>query len=169
MTDRNRSMYVSDVREFAKANPLETVEGLTGAVVQAWISSLDIAPKTINRKLSSLRNYWGWLQAHEVAQVTNKPFHGRKLPKGKKDAVKRQAFQTADIPKLIAQAQADRDGALADLITLAAYTGLGSRNCATSRLGMWTTASSASQAPRQTLHCARFPHTVPSRPWWPGW
>ena len=60
-TDRNRSMYVSDIREFAKANPLETVEGLTGATVQAWISSLDIAPKTINRKLSSLRNYWGWL------------------------------------------------------------------------------------------------------------
>ena len=60
-TDRNRWMYVSDIREFAKANPLETVEGLTGATVQAWISSLDIAPKTINRKLSSLRNYWGWL------------------------------------------------------------------------------------------------------------
>jgi integrase len=116
-------MYASDVKAFAKAHPLETVEGLTGALVQAWIESLDIAPKTINRKLSSLRNYWGWLQAHEVAQVTNKPFHGRKLPKGKKDAVKRQAFQTADIPKLIAKAQEDRDGSLADLITLAAYTG----------------------------------------------
>jgi integrase len=123
LSQRDASMYASDVKAFAKAHPLETVEGLTGATVQVWMESLDIAPKTINRKLSSLRNYWGWLQAHEVAQVTNKPFHGRKLPKGKHDAVKRQAFQTADIPRLIAKAHEDRDGALADLITLAAYTG----------------------------------------------
>jgi integrase len=120
-TDRNRSMYVSDVREFAKAHPLETVEGLTGAVVQAWMESLDIAPKTINRKLSSLRNYWGWLQAHEVAQATNKPFHGRMLPKAKKDAVKRQHLTPADVVRLMGSC--GKDQPLADLITLGAYTG----------------------------------------------
>jgi len=120
---REASMYTSDVKAFAKAHPLVSVEDLDGATVQVWIESLDLAPKTIDRKLSALRNYWGWLQAHQVAPVTNKPFHGRKLPKAKKDAIKRQGFKPADILTLIAKAQEDRDGALADLITLGAYTG----------------------------------------------
>jgi site-specific recombinase XerC len=86
-------MYTSDVKAFAKAHPVVSVEDLDGATVQAWIESLDLAPKTIDRKLSALRNYWGWLQAHEVVQATVKPFHGRKLPKAKKDAVKREGFK----------------------------------------------------------------------------
>jgi hypothetical protein len=108
MGQREASMYASDVRAFSKQHPTESVEGLDGATVQAWIESQDAAPKTIQRKLSALRNYWGWLQAHEVAQATNKPFHGRKLPKAKKDAVKRQAFTPADITKLLGACEDDQ-------------------------------------------------------------
>jgi len=109
MGQREASMYASDVRAFSKVHPTASVEGMDGATVQVWIESQDAAPKTIQRKLSALRNYWGWLQAHQVAPVTNKPFHGRKLPKAKKDAAKRLGFTPTDIPKLIAKAQEDRD------------------------------------------------------------
>ena len=51
------------------------------------------------------------------------PFHGRKLPRAKKDAVKRKPFKASDISVLIAKAQADGDQSMADLITLAGYTG----------------------------------------------
>src|SRR6202012_4442374 len=120
---REASMYASDVRAFAAAHPTLSVEGLDGATVQAWIETLtDFAPKTIERKLSALRNYWGWLQAHEVAQVTVKPFHGRKLPRAKRDVVKRQAFTTGDVVSLLGACEAS-DPALHALITLAAYTG----------------------------------------------
>ena len=61
------------------------------------------------------------MQAHEVAQATNKPFHGRMLPKAKKDAVKRQHLTPADVVRLMGSC--GKDQPLADLITLGAYTG----------------------------------------------
>lgn len=123
MGSREARMYASDVRAFCASHAQATVEGLTGAVVQAWIEGdcKGLAPKTIDRKLSALRNYWGWLQAHGVASDTNKPFHGRRLPKAQKDVVKRQAFTPADVVRLLEAARTDQ--ALFDLITLAAYTG----------------------------------------------
>jgi hypothetical protein len=96
MGDRERSMYVSDVRAFAKAHPLAAVEGLEGAMVRAWIEKLDLAPKTIERKLAALQNYWGWIQAKEIAPKAVTAFHGHKLPRAKKDAVKRSP---ADCPR----------------------------------------------------------------------
>lgn len=125
MGSREARMYASDVRAFCASHAQATVEGLTGAVVQAWIEGpcKGLAPKTIDRKLSALRNYWGWLQAHGVASDTNKPFHGRRLPKAQKDVVKRQGFTVDQIGRLTEAAQDGGDRALADLIVLAAYTG----------------------------------------------
>ena len=40
------------------------------------MDGLGLAPKTINRKLSALRNYWGWMQKRELARMTANPFTG---------------------------------------------------------------------------------------------
>lgn len=125
MGSREASMYASDVRAFSKWHPTVSVEGLSGALVQLWIGTMpDLAPKTIDRKLSALRNFWGYLQAHEIAKQDNKPFHGRLLPRrNQADVVKRIAFTAPEITMLHLYAIERGDQILADLIWLAAHTG----------------------------------------------
>lgn len=125
MRSREVALYSSDVREFLKAHPTATVEGLNGAVVQTWIGTLThISPNTIQRKLAALRNFWGYLQAHEIALTSSTPFSGRKLPKRRiGDIVTRRDFKPVDIMHIHAEALSRGDQPLADLIWLAAHTG----------------------------------------------
>ena len=121
----------SDIDKFSDAHPEETLESLTGATVQIWIDGLlkTQKPTTVRRKLSSLRGYWKWLTKREILSLDAKnPFEGREVKdsrsKLKVAQDRRQRFEPPDVLKLIVQAETDGDGALANMIRLAAYTGI---------------------------------------------
>lgn len=61
---REKDQYVRDVDLFGMEAG-HFIEDITKAVVQKWVTDrigLGDAIKTLQRRLSALRNYWGWLQ-----------------------------------------------------------------------------------------------------------
>ena len=99
----------------------ETVKKVS---VQEWINGLilnDVATATIRRSLSEIRGYWGYLKSKGIVEDENSPFE--KLSLGRKAGANRKAFAPEDITKLIAAAEDEDDGKLADMIRIAAFTG----------------------------------------------
>jgi integrase len=131
LKDRQKSMYVSDVRQFAAAVPEATVETLTKAQTQAWITKLlgdGITAKTLRRKLSAIRNYWNFLRANQMADATNQPFEELWLKGGNNNPAKKyqrgeRPFTPDEVVQLWRAAVAEGDTDLADMIRLAAFTG----------------------------------------------
>jgi integrase len=130
LKDRQKSMYVSDVRQFAAAVSEATVETLTKAQTQAWVTKLlgdGITAKTLRRKLSAIRNYWNFLRANQMADATDQPFEGLWLKGGNNPTRKHQRgerpFAPDEVVQLWRAAVAEGDTELADLIRLAAFTG----------------------------------------------
>ena len=64
-----------------------TNRGIGGETcVQSWVDALinphgdvGISAKTVNRKLSELRNYWRYLQSHEMVPEERLPFDHRRV------------------------------------------------------------------------------------------
>ena len=75
---------MSSLTQFDNAE--KAVEQIEGKDVQKWIDQL-IAPegesglsvKTINRKLGEIRNYWRWMQSHQIVPDGRNPFIGRRV------------------------------------------------------------------------------------------
>jgi hypothetical protein len=76
---------VSSIKQFDKAvgAPIEQIEGKD---VQKWIDDLinpdgetGLNSKTVNRKLGEIRNYWRWLQSHQIVPDDRNPFAGRRV------------------------------------------------------------------------------------------
>jgi integrase len=124
---------VSAIRQFADDVP-KTIETLTGSDVQKWLEGLTSKksgePLSANAKqwkLVGLRDYWSFLQAHEVVSRTNRPFWDRKLKDHRngvgraEDARKR--FEPVDVVRLWRQAQGQGDRYLCAMIRIAAYSG----------------------------------------------
>ena len=75
----------SSIKQFDKAvgKPIEQIESKD---VQRWIDGLinadsetGLHSKTVNRKLGEIRNYWSWLQSHQLVPDDRNPFAGRRV------------------------------------------------------------------------------------------
>ena len=124
---------VSSLRQFdaAVGKPIEQIEGKD---VQGWIDALihanddtGLSVKTVNRKLGEIRNYWRWLQAHQIVPDGRNPFAGRRVRepphrrKGKDE--QRQRFRPEDVVRCWMVAEQNGDAPLAAAIKIAGYSG----------------------------------------------
>ena len=124
---------VATLRQFA-VWVKQPIEALEPKHVQAWVDALinshgdaGISAKTMNRKLSELRNYWRYLKSHEVVAEDRLPFDHRRVKdpphrrKTKED--RRQRFQAEDIVRLWKDAERRGDLNLSYAIRIAAFSG----------------------------------------------
>jgi integrase len=124
---------VSSLQQFDKAVG-KPIEQIVNKDVQEWIDDL-IAPdseggltaKTINRKLGEIRNYWRWMQSHQIVADDRNPFAGRRVrdPANRrkiKDEL-RQRFRPEDVVRLEQAAATTGDTSLAAAIWIAAHSG----------------------------------------------
>ncbi len=124
---------ISSLRQFDEAvgKPLEQIEN---SVVQRWIDGLidpeaetGLSPKTVNRKLGEINNYWRWLQSLQIVPEDRNPFVGRRVKepatrKKSKDEL-RQRFRAEDVVKIHQTAAAKGDAPLAAAIRIAMFSG----------------------------------------------
>ena len=102
--------------------------------MQQWIDGLinadgktGLSSKTVNRKLGEIRNYWAWLQSHQIVADDHNPFAGRRVVdpasrrKGKEEL--RQRFGAKDVVRCWEVAEERDDAPLAAAIRIAAYSG----------------------------------------------
>ena len=123
----------SSIKQFDKAvgKPIEQIESKD---VQRWIDGLinadgetGLNSKTVNRKLGEIRNYWSWLQSHQIVPDDRNPFAGRRVinpanrRKGKEEL--RQRFRAEDVVRCWTAAQERGDASLAAAIQIAGYSG----------------------------------------------
>ena len=124
---------IATLKQFSSA-VRQPIEALEAKHVQAWVDALinphgdvGISAKTVNRKLSELRNYWRYLQSHQVVPEDRLPFDHRRVKdpphrrKTKEDT--RQRFQPEDIVRLWHEAEQRGDLILSYAIRIAAYSG----------------------------------------------
>jgi hypothetical protein len=121
-SDRRRA----DVKRFAETFP--TVQAVTRKDAQRWITGLlnneGLAPATVRRMLSELRLFWKWLQAEGTVADSNEPFSRIEVRLGQHNGPpKREHFEPSDIVRLLRASIDRREAHLADMITLAMYTG----------------------------------------------
>jgi integrase len=123
----------SSIKQFDKAVG-KSIEKIEAKDVQRWIDALidadsktGLNSKTVARKLGEIRNYWSWLQAHQIVPDDRNPFAGRRVVnpvnrrKGKEEL--RQRFRAEDVVRCWAAAEDRGDGPLAAAIKIAAYSG----------------------------------------------
>jgi integrase len=123
----------SSIKQFDKAvgKPIEQIEGKD---VQRWIDDLinaggesGLNSKTVNRKLGEIRNYWLWLQHHQLVPDDRNPFADRRVVdpanrrRGKEEL--RQRFRPEDVVRCWTAAEERGDAPLAAAILIAAYSG----------------------------------------------
>ena len=129
MKPRQAAVCESDVRQFAAHLgdvPLDKVKRAHG---QKWVEALaqDWTTKTINRKLSALRNYWNYLQAHELVSDEQQPFSRLRIPKI--EGIETKEFSKQEIVDIWTwvksgkRAKAPNYLVLANAIQIAAFTG----------------------------------------------
>ena len=124
---------VSSIKQFDKAVG-KAIEQIESKDVQKWIDDLinpdgntGLNSKTVNRKLGEIRNYWRWMQSHQIIADDRNPFAGRRVRdpasrrKSKQD--QRQRFDAKDVVRLWQAAKQREDNALSAAIKVAAYSG----------------------------------------------
>jgi integrase len=124
---------ISSLRQFDKAvgKPIEQIEAKD---VQAWIDDLinpdaesGLSAKTVNRKLGEIRNYWRWMQSHQIVPEDRNPFSGRRVrdpaSRRKTKDEMRHRFRPEDVVLLWMVAKQSGDVSLAAAIMIAAYSG----------------------------------------------
>ena len=124
---------IATLKQFSGA-VRQPIESLEAKHVQAWIDALinsdgdaGISAKTVNRKLSELRNYWRYLQSHQVVPEDRRPFDRRRVKdpphRRKTKEQRRQRFAPEDIVRLWQEAEQRGDLNLSYAIRIAAYSG----------------------------------------------
>ena len=85
LVPRCMDQAVATLKQFASAVS-RPIEALEAKHVQTWVDDLinpngavGISAKTVNRKLSELRNYWRYLQSHAVVPEDRLPFDHRRV------------------------------------------------------------------------------------------
>jgi len=112
----------------------QPLERLEAKHVQAWIDTLinpigetGTSAKTVKRKLGEVRNYWRYLQSHQIVAEDRDPFTHRRIkdPANRRTTrdEERTAWSKAEVVMLWTKAEARKDAPLAQAIRLAAYTG----------------------------------------------
>ncbi|MGH7089941.1 MAG: tyrosine-type recombinase/integrase, partial [Stellaceae bacterium] len=125
-TEKTQAMQRADVKRFAKEFP--ALANVTKPEVRRWcdrtMSDEGLTLKTMQRVLSALRGYWSYLQSLEAAPAGESPFKALSLKDGgrvKDD--KRKPFAPADVVKLCNAALAADDRELADIVSVAMWSG----------------------------------------------
>ena len=124
---------IATLKQFSSA-VRQPIEALEAKHVQAWVDALinphgdaGISAKTVNRKLSELRNYWRYLQSHQVVPEDRLPFDHRRVKdpphRRKTKEERRQRFQPEDIVRLWHAAEQRGDLIFSYAIRIAAYSG----------------------------------------------
>jgi integrase len=113
----------------------QPIERLAGKHVQGWIEvmlhpadgSKACGVDTLRNYLASLRQYWEYLQSHDIVPLESRPFWNRKLQDSRNSLEKakedRRRFESSEVVKLWRRADEIGDRSLAAAIRLAAYTG----------------------------------------------
>lgn len=122
---KTAAMDKTAVLRFVSAFPLAS--GVSKAAVAEWVErrKADVSAQTIQREVTGIRSFWGYLQAREEVSADLAPFTGLRFKDRQKDraSARRVAFKAAEVSALYAAALKAEDQPLADLIALAAYTG----------------------------------------------
>ncbi len=124
---------ISTIEQFTRevGRPLH---GLRGTDVQGWVDRLinaegakGTSAKTVQRKLSELRNYWHWMQTRQIVPDDVNPFAGRRVrepaERRKTKAEGRQRWRPDEVVRLWRAALEREDAELSHAIRLAAYSG----------------------------------------------
>lgn len=126
VTPKTRTMMIADAKRFAAKFP--DIQDVTQKAVRTWTSSLladGLSSKTVQRIVSAVRSFWHHVQ--HVEGIEADPFVGA-IPKqsGKKSAEggSYDPWTPTQVVLLWRKAVDGKDRALADLIALAAFTGL---------------------------------------------
>ncbi len=127
-TAKTKDMARADIQRFAATFPL--IRDVTRTEVRRWVTTMmhdgELKPKTMQRGLSSLRGYWRYLQGEGIVPEEEEPFAKLEVARQAKRSApqsRRRAFEPADVVKLVAGAVARDDRQLANLITLAMWSG----------------------------------------------
>jgi integrase len=117
---------ISDVRQFAATCP-EPIETLSERHVVKWVESLlpNASANTVRRKLTSLRQYWAYLQAHEIVSRDRKPFSGVAVRDRRTEVERMEAQRTRFEPDELVSVwnKAADDKMLHSAILIASHTG----------------------------------------------
>ena len=102
--------------------------GGTESALEIWVERLrneGTTEASLKRQFGAWRGFWRYLEKAKAAKPKSAPFGLVKLeaPKATKKARGWAPFEAEDVPKLWAAAMAKKDGELADLISLGAYSG----------------------------------------------
>jgi site-specific recombinase XerD len=75
----------SSIKQFDKAVG-KAIEQIESKDVQQWVDELinaegetGLHSKTVNRKFGEIRNYWLWLQSHQIVPDAHNPFADRRV------------------------------------------------------------------------------------------
>ncbi len=128
-TDRTKARNKADVSRMARQ--FLTLPEVTRQAIRGWCDKMalddGLHPRTVSRILSACRGYWHYLEAHGVVADDVEPFDRLHLStKGSTKATRgdqRQPFEPGDVVRLHRAARDAGDDTLADLVTLAMWTG----------------------------------------------
>jgi integrase len=124
---------VATLKQFG-ASVKQPIEALEAKHVQTWVDDqinptgeLGTSAKTVNRKLSELRNYWRYLQSRGVVAEERLPFNHRRVKdpphRRKTKDERRQIFRPDDLVRIWREAERRSDLVLSYAIRIAAYSG----------------------------------------------
>ncbi|WP_395713529.1 tyrosine-type recombinase/integrase [Reyranella sp.] len=124
--DKTASMDKAAALRFVEAFPL--VSDVTSEAVADWIAKRrgEVSGATVQREVSGLKAFWGYLQSRGEVPKDQQPFAGQRFKDRRKDkaAAKRQAFTPKEVSELHAAALKTEDQELADLIAVLAMSGM---------------------------------------------
>lgn len=134
---KTAAMRRRTIEAWLERHPLTS--DVTRRRLQAWIDGLaadGAAPATVKRCLSEVRGFWRDLVDREIAPADVDPFLGLRVPKasGAAGRPKRAAWTPAEVAALHRAARDKGDQPLADVIAIAAYTGMRIEEIANLRL-----------------------------------
>ncbi|WP_170162367.1 tyrosine-type recombinase/integrase [Caldimonas tepidiphila] len=125
LEQKTQDQYVKDVRHLV--DQFAALEDITPQAGRRWMEQLQqsgTSPSSLKRMLSCWRSYWRYLGTIDAVPPNSFPFsrdnirEARRVPNDSWSP-----FAPADVPRLWQAAKEKRDGPLADLIMLGAYTG----------------------------------------------
>jgi integrase len=130
VSPKTRDEYESAIREFA-ARVTHPIEDLTQAHVQYWVDGLlnadeddGLDAKTVSKKLSGLRNYWGYMSLRGPVERGRKIFNDLDVRNRTGHvSIKMARYLPQDVVRLWRAAEASGNEPLANMIKIAAYTG----------------------------------------------
>lgn len=89
---RQLDQYRADLKLFDGAVKADLQE-IDRRKVQVWVEDRigkhGDSPKTLVRRVSALKNYWGYLQSHQYVEEDNTPFAKPRIPKAPSSGVRR--------------------------------------------------------------------------------